>query len=72
MAWSRALRAVDSVSRILPLSSDGGKRGRTLSSTKQWSDVSLGLLAVLRAIPYLGPNLFVALLPMTRGLLTPD
>ena len=36
MAWSRALRATDSASRIPLLKFfDGGKRGR-ISSTKQW------------------------------------
>ena len=65
MAWSRALRAADSASRISPLNFHGGKRGRThqfceavaFDQEFSWSDVSLRLLADLRAIPYLGPNL---------------
>ena len=65
MAWSRALRAADSASRISPLSFDGDKRGRmrqfyeAVASDQKflWSDASLRLLADPRATPYLGPNL---------------
>ena len=53
MAWSRALRAADSASRISPLSFDGDKRGRMRQFCEAvafdqkflWSDVSLRLLA---------------------------
>ena len=65
MAWSRALRAADSASRISPLSFDGDKRGRmrqfyeavAFDQKFLWSDASLRLLAHPRAAPYMGPNL---------------
>ena len=59
MAWSRALRAADSASRISTLSFDGDKRGRKwqFCEAAAFSDVSLRLPAHPRAIPYLGPNL---------------
>ena len=65
MAWSRALRAADSASRISPFSFDGDKRGRMRQFYESvvfflkflWSDTSLRLLADPSAIPYLGPNL---------------
>ena len=61
MAWSRALRAADSASRIPPFKTlMAVSAAARISSTKQWllkkslwPDVSLRLLAHLRAIPYL-------------------
>ena len=65
MAWSRALRAADSASRISPFSFDGDKRGRmrqfheavAFDQKFLWSDASLRMMADPRATPYLGPNL---------------
>ena len=64
MAWSRALRAVDSASCISPLSFDGDKRGRMRQFYEAVpfgqkflrSDVSLRLLADPRIVPYHGPS----------------
>ena len=55
MAWSRALRAADSASRISPLSFDGDKRGRmrqfyeavAFAQKFLWSDVSLRCWQIL-------------------------
>ena len=65
MAWSRALRAADSASRISRLSFDGDMRGRMRQFYESvafdqkffWSDASLRLLADPPAIPHLVPNL---------------
>ena len=62
MAWSRALHASGSASRISPLSFDGDKRGRrrqfyeavAFDQKFLWSDVSLRLLADPRAVPLPG------------------
>ena len=64
MAWSRALRAAGSATRISPLSFDGDKRGRmrqfyeavAFDQKFLWSDVSVRLWADPRAVPHVGAS----------------